>query len=39
MKVKLSWYENLWYYLTVIASFGIAYSLKVIIKKAFEVKK
>ena len=33
---KLTGWENFWYYLAVICTFGGVFTLKVIIKKAFE---
>lgn len=35
---KLSFIENLWYYLSVIVSFGLWYTVKVVIKKALNEK-
>jgi len=36
VKTKLNGWEQFWYYLSVIASLGGAFTIKVIIKKAFE---
>lgn len=35
---RLTGWEQFWYYLSVICTFGGAFTLKVIIKKAFEVR-
>lgn len=36
--IKLNGWEQFWYYTTVIMTFGATFTLKVVIKKAFESK-
>jgi len=38
IKTKLTGWEQFWYYASVVCTWGVAFTLKVIIKKAFEEK-